>query len=198
VPDNDDMIQSIERVYAQALIDLACEAGQLDEVADEMAQLGGIVQKQPDLVRLISTRTLSVERRGQAIERMLKGRVSDLTYRFLQVVNAKNRLDCIMGIVNAVAKGVDERRGIVHVKAFMAEALDAQAAQKVAKLIETVVGGEVQLEQQVDPELIGGLKIRIDDRLIDGSVSTQLRLMGQRIVAGGRDNARQHLETLMT
>ena len=198
MPDNEDMIQSIDQVYAQALLDLADEVGQLDAVADEMAQLGELAREQPDLVCLISTRTLSVEQRGRIIENMLKGRVSDLVYRFLQVVNAKNQLDRILGIVKAVLEGLDDRHGIVRVKAFLAVALEAQRAQQVAELIGTVVGGQVQLEQHVQPDLIGGLIIRVGDRLIDGSVSTQLRIMRQRIVASGRDNARQKLEMLMT
>jgi F-type H+-transporting ATPase subunit delta len=192
------MIQSIEQVYAQALLDLADEVGQLDVVGNEMMQLGELVREQPDLVRLISSRTLSVEQRGRIVENMFQGRVSDLVYRFIQVLNAKNRLDHILGIVKAVARGVDERHGIVRVKAFLAAALETQWAQQVAERIGTVVGGQVQLEQQVQPELIGGLKIRVRDRLIDGSVSTQLRLMRQRIVVSGCDDARQKIEKLMT
>jgi F-type H+-transporting ATPase subunit delta len=197
VPDNTDNIQSVERVYAQALLDLADDAGTLDEVADEIDQLGWLIQQQPQMLGLISSRTLSVEQRAGVIEQLFKGRVTDLVYRFLHVVNKKNRLDMLSRIVKAVANLVDQRRGIVRVEAFVAATLPEQAANQVATRIGSAIGGRVILEQQVQPQLIGGLKIRIGDRLIDGSVATQLRRIRRQIAAKGRDAARQRLDAMI-
>lgn len=192
-----EMIQSIELVYAQALLELAEEANARDEVADELAQIERIAREQPEFVRLISTRTLSEEQRARVIENLFKSRVSDLVYRFLQVVNAKNRLDRTVGIAWALAKLVDERRGIVRVDMFVPESIDDSRVGQVARRIGEAIGGEVILRQHVQPGLIGGMKLRIEDRLIDGSVAAQLRLIRHKMVAGGRDNARTKLEALI-
>ena len=195
---HDDMVQSLEQVYARALLEAAQEAGTIDEVADEMQQLAHLLTQQPRLVRLLSTRMLSVEQRARSIENLFKGRVGDLVYRFLQVANAKHRLDRIQGIVRAVAQLVDERRGIVRVDAYVADRMDAAAAERVAQRLGEVIGGRVVLRQHEDPQLIGGLKLRVGDRLVDGSVAAQLRLMHRKIVATGRGDTRQKLESLIS
>ena len=87
-----EMIQTVELVYAQSLLELAQDAGVLDDVAAQMVQIAELSEREPGLIRLISTRTISVDQRAKIIEHMLKGKVHDLLYRFFQVVNRKNRL----------------------------------------------------------------------------------------------------------
>ena len=185
------MIQSIEKVYAAALVDLAEEAGSTDEVADQMAQIGRLIDEQPDLVRLISTRTLSVAQRRSVIEQLFKERASELVYRFLQVLNAKDRLDRLVPIIAAVGRSVQQRRGVVPVDVFVASALDEAGSRHLAERLGQVVHGTVQLHQHVQSDLIGGLLVRIGDRLIDGSIAAQLRQIGRKIAAGGRQQAGQ-------
>ena len=195
---HDDMIDSLDLAYAQTLLELAEEAGSVDQVADEMGQLGELAHQNPDLVRLISTRTLSMEQRACIIERLLRRRVSDLVYRFVQVANAKDRLARLEAIAKALETLLEQRRGVVRVEVFVAEAMEPSRVDSVAQRLGQALGGKkVLLEQNVQPDLIGGLKLRIGDRLIDGSVATQLRLMRQKMVSTGRDNARQKLERLI-
>ncbi len=194
----DDIVQSLDQIYAEALLGAAEEAGAMDEVADEMQQIGELLTKQPQLLRLLCSRMLSVEQRAHSIDNLLKGRVGDLVYRFLQVANRKNRLDRTRGVVKAVAQLVDERRGIVRVDAFVVKRMAPEEADRVARRLGEVVGGRVVLRQCEDPKLIGGLKLRVGDRLVDGSVAAQLRMMQQRIVVTGRGDARQKLESLVS
>lgn len=179
----------VDHTYASALVELVDEGvdgATLDTVATEMKGVAALIDDAPDLVRLLSTRTLSVQQRSGTIERIFKGRVSDLVHRFLQVVNAKNRLGDLSGIIRAFLAEVDERRGIVQVDATVAAPLDPAAAERVGTAIGQAIGKNVVLHPEVVPEMIGGLKLRIGDRLIDGSLATQLRLMRDRMVAAGR------------
>lgn len=192
-----EMIQTVERVYAQALLELAKESEVLDEIADQMAQVAHLAQQQPDLVRLISTKTISTAQRTQIIENVFKGQVHDLLHRFFQVVNNKNRLDHLQGIAAALANLVDQDRGTVRVDAFVANELDKDRAEQVARRIGQIVNGQVELSQHVQPDLIGGLKVQIGDRMIDGSVAAQLRSIERKIVLIGRASARAQAETLI-
>ena len=187
------MITKLDQTYAAALWQLAQEAGEgtAADVVGQMRQIGALAQRQPDLVRLVSTRILSTQQRSQIIEQVFKGRVDDLVHRFLQILNRKNRLDHLAGIVVAFARLVDEQRGVVDVNAYVAQRLDDDVAQRVADGIGRSIDKQVQLHQHVDGSLIGGLKLRIGDKLIDGSVASQLRIIGQQIVAAGREKARQ-------
>jgi len=183
-------VGSVERVYAGALLDMAKQADQLDEVADELEQLGQLLEAQPDLLRLMSSQVLSSQARRRSLEAIFQGRVCDLTYRFLQVVNQKGRLDVLPGIIRAYAKLLDEHQGVVEADVFVAERLSESDAQSVSAAIGKRVGKDVVLHQYIEPGLIGGLKIRVGDQLIDGSVATGLRRMRRRLVETGRAKAR--------
>ena len=183
-------VGSVERVYAGALLDMAKQVNQLDEVADELEQLSQLLEAQPDLLRLMSSQVLSSQARRRSLEAIFQGRVSDLVYRFLQVVNQKGRLDVLPGIIYAYAKLLDEHQGVVEADVFVAERLSESDAQSVSDAIGKRVGKKVVLHQYIEPGLIGGLKIRVGDQLIDGSVATGLRLMRRRLVETGRAKAR--------
>ncbi len=186
------MISTLERNYARALLELADEAkgSALDEIDAEARQLLAMIEREPDMLRLMSVRTLSVHERGQIIERMLKGRIGDSLHRFIQVVNQKNRLEFLPGMLRALSLLIEERRGIVEIDAYVAAQMDENAQQQVAQSIGQALGKQVVMHQHVDPALIGGLKLRVGDRLIDGSVATQLRMMRQRMIDSGRELAR--------
>ena len=169
----------------------------LDDVAAQMVQIAELSERDPGLLRLISTRTISVDQRAKIIEHMLKGKVHDLLYRFLQVVNRKNRLEHLQGIAAALAHLVDEANGIVRVDAYVTSLLDEAHAAHLAERIGGIIDGKVVLRQEVQPDLIGGVKMRIGDRLIDGSVAAQLRALERRIGETGRASARDQAKTLI-
>ncbi|MEX0653180.1 MAG: ATP synthase F1 subunit delta [Phycisphaeraceae bacterium] len=185
---------AVDRAYAKALFEMGEAQGLLDTLADEVDQFGELINEQPDLRRLLAGRTLAAHERTAMLERMFQGNVSDLLYRFLQVVNRKGRLSSLPGIVQAFADLMTEQRGLIEVDAFVAVRMDEKQASDVAATLGRQLKKEVVLHQYVDPELIGGIKLRLGDQIIDGSVATQLRLLRQRMIAAGRAKARQRTE----
>jgi F-type H+-transporting ATPase subunit delta len=191
-----EQLGAVQQVYARALIELAQESGTIDEVADEVQQVRTLLSQEPDLDALLSSRVLSISERAQSIDTIFKGCVSDLVLRFLQVVNAKNRIDVLGGILRSFEQHLDELRGIVEVDAFVAHRLPDDSAAQVSKHIGDALGKTVVLHQYVDPNLIGGLKIRVGDQLIDGSVATQLGIIKKQLIAAGRQSAREAARAL--
>lgn len=185
------LIDSLELGYARALFEMAQAHNQLDDIGRELAELADLLRQQSDLGRLLASRKINVEERAQSIERIFKGNVSDLLYRFMQVANKKDRLARLADIARAYQHMLDEHHGVVQARAYVAELMDIEKAGQVAAELGTAMGKQVQLKQEVDPSLIGGLKLRIGDRLIDGSIATRLRLIEQRLVSRGRDEARR-------
>jgi len=189
--DSEMKTDSVSRVYAQALLELAQAQDQADALAEEAGGLLELLAREPDLDVLLSSRALNSSQRSAVVEQLFKGKVSDVLYRFLQVVNRKDRLGALPGILSAYRVLVSEARGELDVDVFVAESLSDEAGRGVAASIGGAMGKQVQLRQHVDPELIGGLKVRVGDRLIDGSVATQLRIMRRKLVDAGRESARQ-------
>ena len=181
---------SVSRVYAQALLELSQADGQTDAIAQEAAELLSMLGSNEDLDRLLSNRALNTSQRKDVVEKLFKGNVSDVFYRFLQVVNQKGRLDVLGGILQGFVELTAEARGEMDVDVYVAESLSDSAGQGVSTAIGTALNKKVRLREHVDPELIGGLKVRVGDRLIDGSVATQLRIIKRRLVEAGRESAR--------
>jgi F-type H+-transporting ATPase subunit delta len=187
------LTQTVEEVYAAALLELA-QAGSggssADDVREQMDDIAQLVRTDPGLQKLLSSMVLSTTERSASIQRIFEGRVSDLVYRFLQVVNSKDRLGDLLAIATAFGQLVDRCNGILKVDAYVAASMDDAQLQRVTTDLGQALGGTVVLHQYVDPTLIGGIKLRIGDKLIDASVASQLRKMKEKIVAAGRDSLR--------
>ncbi|WP_432797795.1 ATP synthase F1 subunit delta [Poriferisphaera sp. WC338] len=191
------MTDAVSEVYAQALIEIAEASGELETVAAELQELGNLLANDTDLTKVLQNRALSERERGGFIERVFKDRFSDSVYKFLRVVNAKDRLGSLPGIITAYSNLLRDKKNIVSVKAWVAQEMNADEAATVSRSIGESLGGKtVELEQEVDADLIGGLKIRVGDKMIDASVASQLRLMKQKLVEAGREQARQKAATL--
>lgn len=189
--DAEQRTDSVSRVYAQALLELAQAGGSVDDVAQEAGELLALLGREPDLNNLLSSRALNASQRSALVEKLFKGKINDVLYRFLQVVNRKDRLGSLEGILGAYGLLVAEAKGELDVDVFVAQALTDEAGRGVAESIGQAVGKRVHLHQHIDPELIGGLKVRVGDRLIDGSVATQLKIMKRKLVEAGREHARR-------
>lgn len=184
-----EMINNVEMVYGQAMLEMAEESDRLDAVAEELAQLGELCANDIDLMHLLGSQVLGIDERAAAVDRIFNGRTSDLVYRFLLVVNRKDRLESLPGIIRAFASLYAVKKGIVEVDIHVADRLDSAKLESIASGIGQAIGQEVVPHQHVDEDLIGGLKLRIGDQLIDGSVVTQLKLLQQKMVTSGREKA---------
>lgn len=177
---------TVGRVYAQALLELAREQNAVDALADEVQQLLPLIAAGGELNRLLTNPAIGDSERAKIVERVFKGKVSDLLYKMMRVLGDKGRLGSLPQVAAGYLLAVSDDRGHIDVQAFIASELDSDAAKQVADQIGKALGKTVTLTQKVDPSLIGGLKIKIGDQLIDASVASQLRSMKNKMIAAGR------------
>ena len=191
------VIDAVSMVYARSLMELADEAGAVEDVADELTQLVDLIAATPDLSALLRNRAISAAARTRSIEAIFSGRVSDLTYRFLQVLNDKGRLGVLTTIHAAYVRLLKEKRGEVDVLVTSAQPLSDSQLQTVGQKVSAAIDGKAIVSANVDESIIGGLKLRIGDKQIDGSVATQLQNIKRDIIARGRESIRSNAATLM-
>ena len=177
---------AVGRVYAQALLELTGEQGSTDALADEVQQLLAVTAQGGELHQLFSNPAIGDQDRKQIVKKVFEGKVSDLLLRFLCVIADKGRLASLPSIFAGYLLAVAEQRGQVEVQAYVAAPLDAETARQVAAQIGAHLNKQVTLRQHVDESLIGGLKIKIGDKLIDASVASQLRTMKNKMIAAAR------------
>ena len=162
--------------YAAALYAHADEAGVLDTVVSEMTSLGWLIQNTAEFRRLIESPLIDVTAGTQAVLAVLEQQGFSKAVRdFAGVISTNRRLRALPEIVDAFGTLVAERRGIVtaHV-ATAVPMLDLQRQQLRARLIEAGYGN-VNIQEQVQPDLLGGMIVRIDARLYDTSLKSRLQ-----------------------
>jgi F-type H+-transporting ATPase subunit delta len=161
--------------YAKALFELADSSKALDAVAEDLGALKAMIADSADLRRVIRSPVISRADQGKALDALLeKAGASELTRRFIGVVGRNRRLFALPGMIEAYLGTLAERRGQVIAEVTSASALDQRQTGDLAAALKRVVGGDVRVDSQVDPDLLGGLVVRVGSRMFDSSLRTKL------------------------
>ncbi len=190
-------IESIHKTYARALVELAEEKGVLEEVADQVIELAEVLRKQHQLRRLLTSPGLAADERDRIVDNIFKGRVNELIHRFLLMLSRKNRLALAPGIIFAFKQVYDELHGALEVEAYTAREMHGGEVDRLSASLGEALGRKVVVRPHRDPSLIGGLKLRVGDKLIDATVATRLKRLRRRIVEAGRQSARQNFSRIL-
>jgi F-type H+-transporting ATPase subunit delta len=113
------------------------------------------------------------------------------------VLNKKSRLDQLVGISEAYTQLLWERTGRIEVEVFSAKPLDENLAEIVRQRVGEALGKDAVLRNTVDEGLIGGLKLRVGDRMIDASVATRLSRIRESLNTSGAETVRSRSESLI-
>ncbi len=169
-----DLVDGIEELGWQALLALAERDTSLDDVEDELFRFGRILNAQPQLATLLGDETAPAARRLELLGTVLADRTHTLTRRLLeQAVRAPRRRpleEIVEGLVDRVA--ARRERSVAHVTA--AGRLSRQQEQRLLDVLTRIYRRPISLKVDLDPELLGGLVIRVGDEVIDGSVAARL------------------------
>ncbi len=161
--------------YASALFDLAMEDDAVDAVAADMETVGVLLSESEDFVRLVRSPVFGAEEQVRAIDAVFGAAgIGVLVNKFVKVVARNRRLFALPDIVGAFARLVAAHRGEVMAEVTSAEPPSETHAAALAAVLSEKSGKTVKLDTRVDPELIGGLVVRLGSRMIDTSLRTKL------------------------
>jgi len=172
--------------YARSLLELASERGQADEVGREMAAVRELLDQNPTFAAFLADPGISSTERGATFEKLFRGRASQLAFNFLGVVNSKGRTRLLGAIAQAYNDLLDQQKGNVEVDVTVAQRLNPDQLEQVRQRVSQALGRNAVVHQYVDENIIGGLVLRVEDRLIDASVRYQLEAMRERLLAARR------------
>jgi F-type H+-transporting ATPase subunit delta len=188
----DDELQQAGTVYAQALLGAAEQAGCVEAVVE---QLQGVIREGfdrfPTLELALAAPRLSESEKVAMLDRIFGDRVEPLLLNFLKVLARRRRLPALRSILAAMLHQRDEQLGRVEVEVTTAAPLSEQQLGQVQERLETLFAGAVRMQLKVDPQLIGGLVIRIGDRVYDGSLDGQLERLQETTRLGAMRGLRQ-------
>lgn len=191
---------ALASVYARSLYELAAEAGGRDkivEVADEIEQVCELARGNRAFREFLGSPIVDRGRRADALRDIFRERVTDLVLRFMLVLNDRGRLSHLESIAGAYDHLVNEAFGRVEVDVFTPGPLDPEQLRSLSQRIGAALGKEPVVYTYTDPEMIGGLKLRIGDQLIDGSVAARLRKIRQSFLTSGSAAIRERFDRIL-
>lgn len=196
----DSPADAVARIYARSLIELAETAGGRAEVESAQAELEDILElarADAKFGEFLSSRVISNADRARSLRTILGGRVSDLTLKFLLVLNDKGRLSHLPAISAAFDSLVQEKFGRIEVDVFTAEPLQGDELRMMRERLGQALKKEVVVYPYTESAMIGGVKFRIGDQLIDASIATRLRQMRDQINREGAAAVRAGIQQIV-
>lgn len=161
--------------YAAAVFDLAREEGALDRLEADVDALGRALLDSADLRALIASPVYSREEQGRAIGALAAAMgLSPTMSNLLQLMAQKRRLFALPQLVRALRALLARARGEVAAEVVSAQALSPEQQARLERTLSEAEGRRVKVSARVDPQLIGGLVVRLGSRMIDTSVRSRL------------------------
>jgi F-type H+-transporting ATPase subunit delta len=169
--------------YARALLELADEQKQIEPIGQELSSLRELVETDETFRLYLADPSIGGIERWAVLKRVFDGKLSPLVLHFLGVLNDKGRLGLLAEIANAYDDLLDEKLGKVEVDLIVAQKLSPDQLEEAKRRISDALKREAVVHPYVDDSIIGGLVLRVGDKLIDASVKSQLAAMRERLLA---------------
>lgn len=166
------MAQIISKRYARALFDVAKQQNKVEEYYKELNEVKKIMLLE-DVERIFKNKSINKTHKIKFMDDVLKGINSDII-NFIKLVIAKHREDIIFDIFEQFEILYKDYNKIVDAKIISAHLLEQDIIDKVKNSLESNLNKKVNIETSIDKSIIGGLKIIIGNRIIDGSVKGRL------------------------
>lgn len=160
--------------YAKALLDLSIDNNSLEKVKNDMVELSEICSESKDFSNLLNNPIIHASKKVEIFKALFNGKMEPISLDFMALITKNSRASFIPTIANSFISQYKTHKGIVDVLLTSAQPLDANTKANILEKIKTSVKGEIVLEEKIDPSLIGGFIVKIEDKQIDSSVSSQL------------------------
>ncbi len=174
---------AVAAVYAEAMLGLAERRGEADDLRAELGGLARLARTAPAFAAFLANPLIDQDRRAASLERILRGKASDLLVDALGVINRKGRIGLLPEIAAAYDARHDALRGVIEVRVASAVPLDGGQRERLRAAVRAKTGREARLTESVEPSLLGGLVVRFGDRKVDGTIETSLRTLMAALLA---------------
>lgn len=184
---------ALAKVYAKSLFELAHKEGgqsNTEAVLGEIEDILEIARDDAQFSELLASRLIDTDKRDASLLRIFSGKVSTLTLNFIRQLNRKGRLGNLPAIASAMDTMVQEQFGRIEVDVFTATPIGAGELDSVKSRISDALGKEVILHPYTDSSMLGGIKLRLGDQLIDASIQAELRKMRDQLINKGSARVR--------
>lgn len=168
--------------YAKAFFALAKEKNLLTEFKHDIELVLEVCKNSADFVLLLEIPTVKTSQKEKLITSVFKGKVNEYTLKFLRLITQNNREIYIPGICRNFLNLTKKDQNIKSAELTTATEVSAENTKRIKSLLENELNARVEISGKVNPEIIGGLILRLDDKQYDASVATQLKNIKQKLL----------------
>ena len=190
----DNGTSSVAQVYAEALLACASEKDLAGTVDEELNAIAALASTDAEIQTFLSSPLLDAGDRKTVLQNACRGKVSDLVLDFLCLLADKGRLGATRDIAAAYRKKYFAQSGRLAVDVKTAVDLDERRLQALREQLAEALNRQVEVSHSVDPRLLGGMTVQVEDRVFDGTVLARLTQMREQMAASGSDMSRLRSE----
>ena len=174
---------TIARNYAEALLSLARKAGDLQAWGRMIDDVASAMERDDRLRNFLEAPQISADQKNEVLSKAFEDRAPRLFLRYLQRLVKNRRQMLIPVIANEYRDLVDEAEGRIHAQVTLAKPVDEDQRAAIARQLTHTLGKPVVPQVRVNPNILGGIIVRVGDRVMDGSVRRRLGILRNRMLA---------------
>jgi len=169
--------------YSKALFELAENQHQLDEVQEDLKAVNSAIANNSELKILLTNPTLTHKEKAQIVNKIFSGKLKDLTEKFIHLLGKKGRLDQLPNIYRSFDELYKKKKGIIEARVITPVPLTDKLKKEIYTKIQNLTGSkEIKLEEKVDPSILGGFVLQINDLKYDASILGKLAKIKSKLV----------------
>jgi F-type H+-transporting ATPase subunit delta len=173
-------MEEIAQVYARSLFEVAQEHDKLDEVRDQIGQFADALGESRELQTFFFSPYFSTEEKKQGLDKALEGE-EETVANFLSVLIENHRMPALLRIRRELDRMWQDVNHLLPVQITSAVELDEAVAKQIGEEIGRQTGRKVELSSTVDPDVLGGIVVRVGNSILDASIRTRLERLRKQV-----------------
>jgi F-type H+-transporting ATPase subunit delta len=173
-------MEEIAQVYARSLFEVAKEGDKLDDIRDQLGAFADALDENRDLSIFFFSPYFSTQEKKDGLTKVVDG-ADETVVNFLELLIEKHRVPAVFRIRRAYEKLWQEENKLLPVQVTSAIELDKDTLDNIGSAIGDRTGRRIELESKVDPDILGGIVLRVGDRILDASIANRLESLRKQV-----------------
>ncbi len=176
-------MEEIATVYARSLFEVAREQGKLEDVREQLGQVADAISEERSLTTFFFSPYFSTEEKKEGLGKVLDG-ADDTVRNFLELLVEKHRMPALFRIRDRFEALWREENQVLPVQITSAIELDESTVNDIGDRIGEKTGRKIDLRSEVDPDILGGIVLRVGNKIVDASIRNRLETLRRQVARG--------------